>query len=151
MGALVLSTLDISEPYTIFVIVLFSYFILDSIMVSILLISILFKAKSLTTFLCQYWFIRDAFLFLVSCILFCFYLYLLVSGHTSVINIVFSVLTLIQVVMLALYMKRKYFKPKTWLEPKPLEAKIPENKIISDAALLITAMEEEKIETAGAA
>jgi len=149
--ALVLFTLDITEPHAIFAVVIFSYCILDSIMVFILLSSIFVKAKPVTTFLCKYWFIRDTFLLIVSCILFCFYVYLLISGHTSMIHIIFLVLTFIQVIVLALYMKNRYFKPKTWLEPKSLEAKIPENKMIIDAMLLITAMEEEKIKAAGAA
>ena len=47
-------------------------------------------------------------------------------------------------------MKQRHFKPETW-EPKPLEAKVPEGKMLEDAVLLIAAMEEEKIEAAGAA
>ena len=141
---------DISQPYAVFAIFIFSYIILDSSMVFLLLISILFKAKPVTTFLCKYWFIREAFLLIVSYILFCFYAYFLISGRTFPANITFFVLSLIQAIVLSIYIKKKYFKSQTW-EPRPLDAKVPQSKMLKDAVLLISAMEEEKIEAAGAA
>jgi len=141
--AFVVSVGDASQPYFVFAIFVFSYIILDSIMVFILLISILVKAKPVTTFLCKYWFIRDAVLLIVSYILFCFYAYLLASGRTSFMNIIFFGLSLLQAIFFSIYTKQRHFKPETW-EPKPLEAKVPEGKMLEDAVLLIDAMEEEK-------
>jgi len=148
--SLVVSMFDISQPYSVFAIFIFSYIILDSCMVFILLISIFVKESPVTTFMCKYWFIRDAFLLLVSYALFCFYAYLLVSGRTSPVNIIFFFISLIQAIILSIYTKKKYCKPQTW-EPKPLEAKLPETKMLKDAVNLIAAMEEETKEAAGAA
>jgi len=141
--ALVVSVGDASQPYFVFALFVFSYILLDSIMVFILLISILVKAKPVTTFLCKYWFIRDAVLLIVCYILFCFYAYLLASGRTSFMNIIFFGLSLLQAIFFSIYTKQRHFKPETW-EPKPLEAKVPEGKMLEDAVLLIDAMEEEK-------
>jgi len=148
--ALAVSVADISEPYWVFAIFIFSYIIVDSSMVFLLLISILAKAKPVTNFLCKYWFIRDAFLLIVSYMIFCFFVYRLVSGRAAPVNIIFFVLTLIQSILISIYMKKKYCKPQTW-EPKPLEAKLPERKMLKDTVSLISAMEEEKKEAAGAA
>merc|ERR1712013_127326 len=148
--AFVVSVVDASQPYFVFAVFVFSYIILDSITVFIFLISILVKAKPVSTFLCKYWFIRDAVLLIVCYILFCFYAYLLASGRTSFMNIIFFGLSLLQAILFSIYTKKRHFKPETW-EPKPLEAKVPEGKMLEDAVLLIAAMEEEKIEAAGAA
>merc|ERR1711942_418486 len=122
--AFVVSVGDASQPYFVFVLFVFSYIILDSIMVFILLISILVKAKPVTTFLCKYWFIRDAVLLIAS-------------------YIIFFGLSLLQAIFFSIYTKQMHFKPETW-EPKPLEAKVPEGKMLEDAVLLIDAMEDEK-------
>ena len=141
--AFVVSVGDASQPYFVFAVFVFCYIILDSSMVFILLIYILVKAKTVTTFLCKYWFIRDAVLLIVSYIIFCFYAYLLVSGKTSFMNIIFFGLSLLQAIFFSIYTKQRHFKPETW-EPKPLEAKVPEGKMLEDAVLLIDAMEDEK-------
>jgi len=148
--AFCLSVFNITEAFAIFLLIIFCYIIVDSFMVFLLLTSLLSKAKPLTTFLCKYWFIREALLLFVSFIIFCFYAYLLVNGHVSVLNILFLILCLIQVIILSIYMKIRYCKPKTW-EPKPLEAKLSEKKMINDAFLIMAAMEEDKEEAAGAA
>ena len=141
--AFVVSVGDASQPYFVFAVFVFCYIILDSSMVFILLIYILVKAKTVTTFLCKYWFIRDAVLLIVCYILFCFYAYLLASGRTSFMNIIFFGLSLLQAIFFSIYTKQRHFKPETW-EPKPLEAKVPEGKMLEDAVLLIDAMEDEK-------
>ena len=146
----VVTVVQISEPYAVFAIFICSYCILDSIMVSILLISILVSAKPVANFLCKYWFIRDSFLLIFSYILLCFYMILLSSGNTSPVNIIFFFLGLIQAIIFSFYMKTKYFKPRT-LEPKPLDTKVPGSKMLTDAFLLIAAMEGEKKEATGAA
>jgi len=148
--AFCLSTDNITEAFAIFVVIIFSYIIVDSFMIFLLLTSFLSKATILTAFLCKYWFIREALLLLVSCILFCFYGYILVNGHVSVINVLFLLLCLTQVIIISIYMKIRYCKPKTW-QPKPLEAKLPEKKMINDAFHIMAAMEKDKVEAAGAA
>ena len=148
--AFVVSVDLLSQPYFVFGMFALSYFILDSSMVVILLISILVRAKPVTTFLCKCWFIKYVFLLIFSCILFCFYAYLLVSGRTFPVNIIFFVISLLQAIVVSVYTKKKYFKPQSW-EPKPLEAKVPEGEMLEDAVLLIAVMEEKKIEAAGAA
>ena len=139
-----------SKPLRIFLVFIFSYCILDSFMIILLLTSILCKTKTLTSFLCKYWFVREVLVLLMSCLLICFYSYLLGSGHVSVLNILFFILFLTQTIILLIYMKLTYFKPSSW-EPKPLEAKLPEKKMITDAFLIKAAMDEERIESAGAA
>ena len=47
-------------------------------------------------------------------------------------------------------MKLTYFKPKSW-EPKPLVAKLPDKKMVTDAFLIKASMDEDRIESAGAA
>jgi len=149
--AFVVSYIDfISQPYFVFGMFALSYFILDPSMVSILLISILVRAKPSTTFLCKCWFIKYVFLLIFSHILICFYAYLLMSGRTFPVNIIFFVISLLQAIVVSVYTKKKYFKPQSW-EPKPLEAKVPEGGMLVDAVLLIAAMEEKKVEAAGAA
>merc|ERR1712179_400052 len=93
--AVLVTDIHISEPYWVFAIFIFSYIIVDS-------------------------------------------------------SMVFLLLTLIQSILLSIYMKKKYCKPQTW-EPKPLEAKLPESKMLKDTVSLIAAMEEEKKQAAGAA
>ena len=145
-----LEIFNISEAYAIFLIFAFCYLIFDNFVVFLLLTSLLCRAKTLTTFLCKYWFIRFALMLFAGCILCSFYGYLLLTGHVSVVNIISLIVCLTQVIIISIYMKIRYCKPTTW-EPKPLEAKVPEKKMINDAFLIMAAMEEDKVEAAGAA
>jgi len=133
------------RSYIIIAALIFSYILIDSLLVIAFVACIYFRMDAVKKFLSKYWFVRLIIYFFIDIFLVGYYLFLLISEDFDVFHAVFFGVCLLGAFTIAYCLKIELFQPKLWKLKQLDENRIPQSEKITLAVKIMEMKKDVKI------
>eukprot|EP00090_Calanus_glacialis_P017907 TRINITY_DN2776_c0_g1_i1.p1 TRINITY_DN2776_c0_g1~~TRINITY_DN2776_c0_g1_i1.p1 ORF type:complete len:314 (-),score=49.29 TRINITY_DN2776_c0_g1_i1:50-904(-) len=133
------------RSYIIIAALIFSYILIDSLLVIAFVACIYFRMDTVKKFLSKYWFVRLIIYFFIDIFLVGYYLFLLISEDFDVFHALFFGVCLLGALTIAYCIKIEMFQPKLWKLKELDENRIPQSEKITLAVKIMEMKKDVKI------